>query len=109
MKVAILLSHHQAGNSLRSFQLLLQVCKSVFSQVDLVTFGGKAAVFVDTNGTKADQGESWEYADYVAVDLIQNDYQGLVVPDGMGHYHHTDDPQCRAALGDFIYSFVKFK
>ncbi len=108
MKVAILLSHQSTGISLKHFQLINQVCSSVFSSLEIVTYQGKKPVFLDENEAKTEQPKNLEYIDYTQVDLVSHSYTGLVVPDGMGYYQ-IQDPDEIQCISDFIYSFAKFK
>jgi hypothetical protein len=96
--VAILLSPDEGGITLKQFLQIKQVCKTVFSQVDYVSKDGLSSKFDHPTDLQL------EMKDYKKIDLLQNCYQGLVIPDGLGHYH--DDSK---ELGLFIASFVKFK
>jgi hypothetical protein len=97
MSVVILLSSGTGGISLKHFLQLKQVCKTVFSQVDYVTRDGLAPVFDQPTQVQLD------IKDYKQIDLLQHQYQGLVIPDGLGHY--CDESK---ELGQFIASFVTF-
>lgn len=96
MKVAILLAKSQ--NNYPNFTKVLQVCKTIFTKVELLTENGQKPQF-----DQEEEIEALEYADYKSIDLIQNDFNGLVIPEGSGHYYHSKD------IKPFIYSFVKFK
>ena len=98
MKVAILLASSSPGNTLKQFIQIRQVCKTIFTEVDFLTRQGQLPIFDGEAPTDL------EVLDYCKIDLLKHDYQGLVVPDGEGHYNDYSEE-----LHNFIYSFVKFK
>ena len=94
----ILLSSSAPGINFKHFQQINQVCRTVFQQVHYVTRNGERPVF--DNEAKSD----FEQLNYIDIMTKIHEYQGLVIPDGMGHYH--DQSEELAAL---LESFVKFK
>lgn len=97
MKVAILLAKTQ--NNFKNFLQVFQACKTIFKQVGLLTGDGQKPEF-DEEGEEI---ENLEYLDYHTIDLAQNDFSSLLVPEGIGHYYHDKD------IKPLISSFVKFK
>jgi hypothetical protein len=98
LSVVILLSTEDSGTTLKQFLQIKQVCQTVFSKVDFATKDGLPPLFDQKTDIQLDT------IDYKKIDLLQNDYHGLVVPDGLGFY--SDESK---ELGDLIWSFVKFK
>ena len=84
----------------------------VFTKVDIVTLHGVSPIIEDGDTSLL---QDLSFVDYTKVDVLQHDYQGLIVPDGLGHYYHHSQParhgqeDLSMALKEFIYSFVKFK
>jgi hypothetical protein len=100
--IAVLLSISKKGTTAKQFQLIHQVCTTVFNEVHYLTKGGLPPIFDIPSPSK--WANELEQRDYTAIDIINNEYKGLVIPDGLGYYEENCEE-----LGRFIESFIKYK